>query len=103
MKVMGSATLIFQAIVIALTIPVSIFNYDVPTQLAVWSSVGLIVICFLAVGGIRRDRRTAIVTGSILQALVLITGIWNRPMLVPGLIFTAIWLLAIKLSAKTPA
>lgn len=100
---MGSATLIFQAFVIALAIPVAIANYDVPAQLAIWTALGLILICFLAIGGIRRDRRTAIITGTLVQVIVLLSGIWVRPMLFPGILFTAIWLLAIKLSEKTPA
>ncbi len=103
MKVMGSATMVFQAIVIGLTIPVAVANYGVTVNTAIWVAAIFIVICFLAVGGIRRDRRTAIITGSLVQVLVLISAIWVRPMLFPGIVFTAIWLLAIKLSAKTPA
>lgn len=103
MKVMGSATMVFQAMVIALAIPVAIANYDVPTKTAIWTALGLIAVCFLAIGGIRRDRRSAIITGSLVQLIVLLSSIWVRPMLFPGIVFTAIWLLAIKLSEKTPA
>lgn len=103
MKVMGSATLVFEAIVIGLTVPIAIALYGVPKTQAIWAAVGLMLLCILAVGGVRRDRRTAIMTGSVVQAIVLLTGIYIRPMLFPGVVFTLIWLLAIKLSEKTPA
>lgn len=100
---MGSATLVFEAIVIGLTIPVAVVVYDVPKSTAIWTALGLFILCFVAVGGIRRDRRTAIFTGTIVQLIVLLAAIPVRPLLVPGVIFTLIWLLAIKLSEKTPA
>lgn len=100
---MGGATLVFEAFVIALTIPVAVVVYEVPKTTAIWTALGLFILCFVAVGGIRRDRRTAIMTGSIVQVIVLLAAIPVRPLLVPGIIFTAIWILAIKLSEKTPA
>jgi thiamine transporter ThiT len=103
MKVMGSAILVFQAIVIGLTVPVAVVLNDVPKSQAIWTSVALIVLCFLAVGGVRRDRRTAVTTGLLVQVIVLVTGIFVRPMLFPGVLFLIIWLLAINLSAKTDA
>lgn len=103
MKVMGSAILVFQAIVIGLTVPVAVIMNDVPKSTAMWTSLTLILLCFLAVGGVRRDRRTAITTGLVVQAIVICTGIVVRPMLFPGILFLVIWLLAINLSAKTDA
>ena len=103
MKVMGSATLFFEAIVIGLTMPVAIAIYGVPKSQAIWTAVGLMTLCFAAIGAIRRERRVAVVTGTFVQAVVLISSIWVRPMLFPGLIFTIVWLLAVKLSEKTPA
>ena len=103
MKVMGSAILVFQAIVIGLTVPVAVVMNDVPKSQAIWTSLALIVLCFVAVGGVRRDRRTAVMTGLAVQAIVIGTGIFVRPMLFPGILFLIIWLLAIHLSAKTDA
>lgn len=103
MKVMGSATLVFEAIVIGLAIPVAVAVYEVPKSTAIWTAFLLMLLCILAVGGVRRDRRTAIITGWFVQAMVLASSIWVRPMLFPGLIFTIVWLLAVKLSEKTPA
>ena len=103
MKVMGSAILVFQAIVIGLTVPVAVVAYDVPKSQALWASLALILLCILAVGGVRRDRRAAVTTGLVVQAIVIGTGIVVRPMLFPGVLFLVIWLLAINLSAKTDA
>ena len=103
MKVMGSAILVFQAIVIGLTVPVAVVMSNVPKSQAIWTSVALIVLCFLAVGGVRRDRRTAVTTGLLVQVIIIATGFFVRPMLFPGILFLVIWLLAINLSAKTDA
>jgi len=103
MKVMGSAILVFQAIVIGLTVPVAVIMNHVSKSHAIWTSLALILLCILAVGGVRRDRRTAITTGLTVQLIVIGTGIAVRPMLFPGILFLIIWLLAIDLSAKTDA
>ena len=101
MKVMGSAVMLFQAIVIGLAMPVAIVVNHHDKSTTVWIGMSLFFLCFLAVGGIRRDRRTAIMTGSFVQLLVIAAGIYSRPFLVPAVIFTLCWLLAIKLSEKT--
>jgi hypothetical protein len=103
MKVMGSATLFFEAMVIGLTIPVAIAVYGVPRNQALLVAFGLFFLCIFAIGGIRRDRRTAIITGSLVQVIVLFSSILVPPLIFPGVVFTLIWILAIKLSAKTPA
>lgn len=103
MKVMGSAVMLFQAIVIGLAMPVAIVVNNQDKSTTLWIGMALFVLCFLAVGGIRRDRKTAIMTGSFVQALVIAAGIYAKPFLVPAVIFTLCWLLAIKLSAKTDA
>jgi hypothetical protein len=103
MKVMGSAILVFQAIVIGLTVPVAVVMNNVSKSQAIWTSLALIFLCLFAVGGVRRDRRTAVTTGLAVQAIVIGTGLVVRPMLFPGVLFLVIWLLAINLSAKTDA
>ena len=101
MKVMGSAILVFQAIVIGLTVPVAVAINEVPKSRALWVALALMITCLLAVGAVRRDRRAAITTGLLVQVLVLASAIVVRPMLFPGILFLLIWLLAINLSAKT--
>lgn len=103
MKIMGSATLFFEAIVILLTIPVAVSIYEVPKGTASWVAVGLFIVCIVAVGGVRRDRKTAVWTGSIVQVLVLLSSLLVKPLLIPGIMFALIWALAVKLSGKLPA
>lgn len=91
---MGSAILIFEAIVLGLSIPVSIVVYDIDKTLALWATLLLIAICILAVGGVRRDKRTAISTGIAVQAIIIGVGIFVRPLLFPGILFLLIWGLA---------
>ena len=100
MKVMGSAILFFEAIVLGLSIPISIVVYDVDKSLTLWVTFLLMLLCILAIGGARHDRRAAITTGIVVQLIIIGTGIWVRPMLFPGVLFLLIWGLAIVLSKK---
>lgn len=103
MKVMGSATLFFEAIVIALAIPVGISIYEVPKTTALVVGLGLAILCVIAVGAMRKDRKTAVMTGSLVQLLVLVASFLVKPLLIPGIMFTLIWVLAVRLSGKLPA
>ena len=100
MKVMGSAILFFEAIVLGLSIPISIVVYDVDKSLTLWVTFLLMLLCILAIGGVRHDRRAAITTGIVVQLIIIGAGIWVRPMLFPGVLFLLIWGLAIVLSKK---
>jgi hypothetical protein len=100
MKVMGSAILFFEAIVLGLSIPISIVVYDVDKSITLWVTFLLMLLCILALGGVRHDRRAAITTGIVVQLIIIGTGIWVRPMLFPGVLFLLIWGLAIVLSKK---
>ena len=100
MKVMGSAILFFEAIVLGLSIPISIVVYDVDKSLTLWVTFLLMLLCILAIGGVRHDRRAAITTGIVVQLIIIGNGIWVRPMLFPGVLFLLIWGLAIVLSKK---
>jgi hypothetical protein len=100
MKVMGSAILVFEAIVLGLSIPVSVVIYNVDTTLAIWSTFLLMVLCILAVGGVRHDKKAAITTGLAVQAVIIAVGIFVRPLLFPGILFLLIWGLAYVMNNK---
>jgi hypothetical protein len=91
MKVMGSAILVFEAIVLGLSIPISIVVYDVDRKLVLWATFLLMLLCILAVGGVRHDKRAAITTGIVVQAIIIGVGIVIRPLLFPGILFLLIW------------
>jgi len=88
---MGSAILVFEAIVLGLSIPISIVVYDVDRTLVLWATFLLMLLCILAVGGVRHDKRAAITTGIVVQAIIIGVGIVIRPLLFPGILFLLIW------------
>jgi hypothetical protein len=100
MKVMGSAILFFEAIVLGLSIPISIVVYNVDRTLALWATFLLMALCILAVGGVRHDKRAAITTGIVVQAIIIGVGIFVRPLLFPGILFLLIWGLAYVMNNK---
>ena len=91
---MGSAILFFEAIVLGLSIPISIVVYDVDRTLVLWATFLLMALCILAVGGVRHDKKAAITTGIVVQAMIIGVGIFVRPLLFPGILFLLIWGLA---------
>jgi hypothetical protein len=74
--------------------------YDVDKALALWSTFLLMVLCILAVGGARHDKRAAITTGIVVQAIIIGVGIFVRPLLFPGVLFLLIWGLAYVMNNK---
>jgi hypothetical protein len=103
MKVMGSAILVFEAIVLGLSIPISIVVYDVDRTLVLWATFLLMLLCILAVGGVRHDKRAAITTGIVVQAIIIGVGIVIRPLLFPGILFLLIWGMAYVVDNKVDA
>jgi predicted membrane protein len=103
MKVMGSAVMTLEVIVLGLVMPVAHVVYHYKLGLVVWVSCSLMLLCILSVGSMRGDRRRAVATGSFVQLLVLLAGIFITPFLVPAVLFGLIWILAVKLSAKVDA
>ena len=103
MKVMGSAVLAFEVIVLGLVMPVAhvVYGYELAT--VVWVTIGLSILCILGIGAMRRDNRTAVVTGSVIQILVLVSGIFIKPFLVPAILFGLIWVLAVVLNSRISA
>ena len=97
---MGSAVMTLEAIVLGLVMPVAHVVYGYPLSTVVWSAAGLMLLCILSVGSMRRDRRTAVATGTFVQLLVLVTGLFIKPFLFPAVLFGLIWILAVRLSAR---
>lgn len=100
MKVMGSAILFFEAIVLGLSIPISIVIYQTSKSLTLWVTFLLMLLCFLAIGGVRHDRRAATTTGVVVQVVIILAGIWVRPLYFPGILFLLVWGIAVVLSKR---
>ena len=103
MKVMGSSLLTLEAIVIGLAMPIAIVVNDEPKSGVMLAGFALMALCILAVGGVRRDRKTAIRTCALVQLIIIAVGFKYTAFLFPGIIFLLVLALAIKLSARVDA
>lgn len=97
MKVIGSATLIFQAMVFALAIPVAA---ALKPGVGGWVAGGLMV---LALAGAMTARRGDIIVGSAVQVLAVIASVFVPIALVLALIFAGLWVAAVYYGRKADA
>ncbi|MEV5574129.1 DUF4233 domain-containing protein [Spirillospora sp. NPDC052269] len=84
-----STVLACEAIVIGLAIPVAISVQKVDGSVAGWVGGSLAVLCLLACGVMGRPWGFAV--GTVLQALVLLTGFMVPMMFILGVLFGALW------------
>jgi Protein of unknown function (DUF4233) len=98
MRVMASAVLVFEAIAVALAIPVAITVSGVDATRAGWVGGLLAVSCLLA-AGLLRSRRGYLL-GSALQVAVVLAGFAVPAMFVVGGVFAALWVLALWLGSR---
>ena len=103
MKVLCSAVLGIEAIVVFLATSLAASNGSVSNTAFVWAGgLTLMVLLFLAIGTLRRPW--GLTVGWILQAVVLATSLvvgWS--MLVVGVIFVVLWWLAIHNGGRVDA
>ncbi len=97
MKVIGSATLIFQAMVFALAIPVAA---ALKPGVGGWVAAGLLV---LALVGAMTARRGDIIVGSAVQVLAVIASVFVPIALLLALIFAGLWVAAVYYGRKADA
>ena len=97
MKVIGSATLIFQAMVFALAIPVAA---ALKPGVGGWVAAGLLV---LALVGAMTARRGDIIVGSAVQVLAVIASVFVPIALLLALIFAGLWVAAVCYGRKADA
>jgi hypothetical protein len=101
MRVLGSAVLIFQAIILGLAIPVAIVIGGQPPLTAGIVGAGLIVLCVAATGVITRPLGW--VLGTLVQVGTILAGLVVPGLLVLGLIFAALWGTALVLGRRVDA
>lgn len=97
MKVLPPAILFFEAVVVALAIPVAVTTAGRGAA-AAWWFAALALLLLLAAGMARKPRGVAI--GWVLQVAVIASGLLVPAMLVLGLIFLAVWMTALYYGAK---
>lgn len=92
MKTLGTSVLTFQAIVLALFIPVAV-NTGWGTK-AGWVGFALIMLCVFAMGALRRSGSPTL--GWAVQVLTIATGFIVPAMFGLGALFAALWWAAVK-------
>ncbi|MEV4088416.1 DUF4233 domain-containing protein [Nonomuraea fuscirosea] len=93
MRRLGASVLGMEAIVAGLITPVAISVGGVEPGLAVAVGIGLLVLCVVAVGMLKRP--VGYVVGSVVQVLAIATGFLVPTMFFLGVIFAALWITAI--------
>ena len=97
MKSLLAAILVFEALVVALAIPVAVLADGRGTPAAVALAV-LSVLLVLGAGLVRRPGGVAV--GWTLQVLVCLSGLLVPAMAVLGLVFLGVWVVALVYGAK---
>jgi len=97
MKALLAAVLFFEAVVVALAIPVAVIANG-RGAVAAWSLAALAVLLLLGSGLVRRPYGVAV--GWVLQALVCLSGPLVPAMGVLGLVFLGVWVVALVYGAK---
>jgi Protein of unknown function (DUF4233) len=97
MKVLAPAILCFEALLVALAIPVSLTVGDGTARTA-WVLAGLAILLVLAAGMSRGRHGVAI--GWVMQVLVLVAGLLLPALAVVGLMFLGVWVVAVVYGGK---
>ena len=97
MRSLLAALLVLEAVVVGLAIPVAVLASDRGAASA-WALGGLAVLLVLAAGLVR--RRHGVAVGWAMQVLVLLAGLMLPALAVLGLVFLAVWVVAIVYGAK---
>lgn len=92
MRGMCAAMLTFEAIVLALAVPVMIAVEDVNTPLALSLGLGLAVLCLVVAGSLRRPK--AYLVGHAIQVGAIGLGFLVPIMFFVGAMFAALWFAA---------
>jgi hypothetical protein len=96
-KSLLAAVLVFEAVIVALAIPVAVVA-DGRGAAAAWSLAVLSVLLVLGAGLVRRPR--GVTVGWVLQVLVCLSGLLVPAMGVLGLVFLGVWVVALVYGAK---
>ena len=101
MRMFCASVLFFEAIIVALAIPVAITLTDADTALVAWGFGALAVACLLCAGLLGRPWGVAL--GWVLQVCVLLTGLVVPAMLILGVVFGGLWVAAIRYGRRVDA
>jgi hypothetical protein len=94
-----SSVLVFEAIFLILAMPVAITIEHLSHGIAFGVGGGLAVAAILLAGLVGRGQ-WALVTGTVLQFLIILAGIWVPALYVLGVVFCVLWFGGIHLANK---
>lgn len=98
MRTLAASVLAFEAVVIALAIPVAITTQDVDAGFAGAGGGALAVACLLVAGLLR--HRWAYAAGWALQVLAIASGLVVPVMFFLGAVFALLWAAALRLGSR---
>ncbi len=101
MRMFCASVLFFEAIIVALAIPVALTLSDVDGALVGWILGGLALACLICAGLLGRSWGVGL--GSVLQVCVFLTGFVVPTMFVLGLMFGALWVAAVYYGRRVDA
>lgn len=102
MKVLATSVLVFEAIVVALGIPVGVISQGKGAWYG-WTGAVLALLCLVVAGMVRRSPRRAVAMGWALQIGVLAFGVFVPEVLFIGAVFVVLWWAAIHFGTKADA
>ncbi len=98
MRVLAASVLVFEAIVVALAIPAALALGSADPSAVGWWFGGAAVGCLLAAGLLRRPA--GYLLGSLLQVVVVASGVLLPAMYLLGGVFAALWVAALVLGRR---
>jgi hypothetical protein len=98
MRTLAASVLAFEAVVVALAIPVAITTQDVAGPVAGVAGGGLAVACLLVAALLR--YRWAYAVGWVVQALAVACGLVVPAMFFLGGVFAVLWAVALRLGSR---
>lgn len=98
MRVLASSVLFFEAVVVALAIPAALALGDASPTAVAWWLGGAAVGCLVAAALLR--SRVGYLLGSLLQVVVLASGLLLPAMYFLGAVFAALWTTALVLGRR---
>jgi hypothetical protein len=98
MRGICAAVLVFEGMVVFFAMLVALDLSDIDDAILWWVGSSALVACVLLAGLLR--RRWAIGAGSVLQVLIIVTGVVVPTMFFLGALFAGLWFLAIFLGRR---
>ncbi len=95
---LAAAVLALEAFLVLFATLVAQTMSSLPTA-AVWTGGGGLALACLLLAGLTR-RRAGLVAGTVMQGVLVATGVWVPAMYVLGVLFAALWFWLVALGAR---